>query len=937
MIRKMRRARAAAAVLLTLLLTPSWGHTAANATRPAPAAGTARQAPVYIEDLKEHISGLFRKQLSDGSYRLESADSLLLDYPIVATLSLAIHRSEGDLAFSSRARTSIARYFKYLLTERDADGDFLVERAAPPGDRINQGRIEDAGYNALLALDLISLSRLCVDLKLPVDALFWREEGYLIAKRMIETSYDADARFFFPFDNRKQTRMRYFHSASFAPTLLNQLTGENIAHATIRHYLLRPDYLHPEVPFTILSCNDIPALGAGAIDGERLFKSLLLQLSLCRNGFTGLEQRFQGRTAAIIDSLQMAGSIVAGDPYAAAFAAMLRTGSYRTLYPRYSSFDILRELVNATRTIDDPDILKLRASIEAIQRNLLAPPSAVVAAQAPDSIDTDGLQSDIRTIYRVVSQLREQLHHIPIDPPWQEAEYFGADFPRAVDRFLDDVVIDARAAENALFETVHVRSGLRATCTLPREWVVSGQNLSFNIAVTTANLPVRIASIHADIDGYREQLFQADTPVRLVPGDSMFVFTCTSPMQPEMPTGIIPVQVTLEIETAYQHRWHYTTRLGAVLKKPVDFAVDFPHGRIIKDREIPITISLHKNATARTPVEAAFFSPAGLRVKEGDRITILMEQSQDSATVSAHLIPPRPCRPGSFPMVMKVFANSEDLGMMRMSFFKHYQWIFAGPFSYSADAIDKRFTPEERINLRDRFSSDGTAFGWRDLPEHAYAPNGEILLQQLMPAGGVGYLHTVIESAVDQKCAVYLSSNTDAALLVNGKTVLRIQDAEILSLQRAVVALREGSNEILVKTAGQTSPKLYFKLGDDEAIASDEFNNNLMELVEGYREFHEHAGGAVTDAGAFRKLVTFSYVDPDARSVAVIGSFNGWSPEHAGMKKMAGNRWEITLTLAPGKYIYRFLVNNRRHILDPMCAYQESDGYGGKNSVLFVE
>jgi 1,4-alpha-glucan branching enzyme len=83
-------------------------------------------------------------------------------------------------------------------------------------------------------------------------------------------------------------------------------------------------------------------------------------------------------------------------------------------------------------------------------------------------------------------------------------------------------------------------------------------------------------------------------------------------------------------------------------------------------------------------------------------------------------------------------------------------------------------------------------------------------------------------------------------------------------------------------------------------------------------------------------VLTLRYTDPNANSVSVIGTFNGWTPENATMRRTGKGSWEITLSLLPGKYAYRFLVNNRKQILDPSCPYEEPDGYGGKNSVIYV-
>ena len=55
------------------------------------------------------------------------------------------------------------------------------------------------------------------------------------------------------------------------------------------------------------------------------------------------------------------------------------------------------------------------------------------------------------------------------------------------------------------------------------------------------------------------------------------------------------------------------------------------------------------------------------------------------------------------------------------------------------------------------------------------------------------------------------------------------------------------------------------------------------------------------------------------------------------MRKVADGKWGSAISLAPGKYTYRFLVNSRQQVLDPSSPYTEPDGYGGKNSVVFVK
>jgi len=82
--------------------------------------------------------------------------------------------------------------------------------------------------------------------------------------------------------------------------------------------------------------------------------------------------------------------------------------------------------------------------------------------------------------------------------------------------------------------------------------------------------------------------------------------------------------------------------------------------------------------------------------------------------------------------------------------------------------------------------------------------------------------------------------------------------------------------------------------------------------------------------------VKYSYRDPLASSVAVVGSFNHWD---SAINRLAGpdasGIWTITLPLPPGRHEYRFVVNDSQWVLDP-AAPAVDDGLGGSNSVIDV-
>ncbi|MGE5572433.1 MAG: hypothetical protein ACM3ZU_05350 [Bacteroidota bacterium] len=84
--------------------------------------------------------------------------------------------------------------------------------------------------------------------------------------------------------------------------------------------------------------------------------------------------------------------------------------------------------------------------------------------------------------------------------------------------------------------------------------------------------------------------------------------------------------------------------------------------------------------------------------------------------------------------------------------------------------------------------------------------------------------------------------------------------------------------------------------------------------------------------------VAFTFKPPiPAMSVNVAGTFNGWSATANPMSDPEGDGiWAAVIELAPGSYQYKFVVNGDKWYEDPYAADFVSDGYGGKNSIVYV-
>ena len=74
---------------------------------------------------------------------------------------------------------------------------------------------------------------------------------------------------------------------------------------------------------------------------------------------------------------------------------------------------------------------------------------------------------------------------------------------------------------------------------------------------------------------------------------------------------------------------------------------------------------------------------------------------------------------------------------------------------------------------------------------------------------------------------------------------------------------------------------------------------------------------------------------PSAHEVLLAGEFTQWDKTPIKLIKGGGGIWHTKVTLAPGRYLYRFLVDGQ-WCDDPECTVRESNPYGGQDSVRQV-
>jgi 1,4-alpha-glucan branching enzyme len=88
-------------------------------------------------------------------------------------------------------------------------------------------------------------------------------------------------------------------------------------------------------------------------------------------------------------------------------------------------------------------------------------------------------------------------------------------------------------------------------------------------------------------------------------------------------------------------------------------------------------------------------------------------------------------------------------------------------------------------------------------------------------------------------------------------------------------------------------------------------------------------------ATGMKKKETFSFVEPHAASVKLAGDFSEWDKHPIELKKERDGVWKATVTLEPGTYHYRFLVDGQWRD-DPNCPTRVPNPFGAQDCVRRV-
>lgn len=98
----------------------------------------------------------------------------------------------------------------------------------------------------------------------------------------------------------------------------------------------------------------------------------------------------------------------------------------------------------------------------------------------------------------------------------------------------------------------------------------------------------------------------------------------------------------------------------------------------------------------------------------------------------------------------------------------------------------------------------------------------------------------------------------------------------------------------------------------------------------------DESDGDMTEHYNTKNKVTFSYFAPEAHSVQVAGDFTDWEHAPVELRKSRNGLWKKAVSLAPGRHVYRLLVDGE-WCDDPECTLHQPNSLGGENCVCVVD
>jgi hypothetical protein len=303
------------------------------------------------------------------------------------------------------------------------------------------------------------------------------------------------------------------------------------------------------------------------------------------------------------------------------------------------------------------------------------------------------------------------------------------------------------------------------------------------------------------------------------------------------------------------------------------------------------------------------------------------------------LTPDAEVSPGTYPLRWDVWSESRLVGAFEELADTPFSWLRVGALrvTEAERPIDSRYEFDRQIDLAQRIQGVDGQVAWTRLPAGRISPTGFVSIAGPADPEGVHYAFTAFVTQ-SREALLEFESAGPSRVFVNGRRVVNLERWG--GRREAEVEFGPGTNFLVVKLVGTERDGASFRLRarDIDGQPLRGLGNELEHLVENYAYLAraQQAAAGAPEPQTLR-LVPIRFQDPRAKSVSVVGSFNGWSPSSTRMSRTEDGSWLAKIRLRPGRFEYKFAVDGSEWVPDPNNPDAVADGFGGRNSVLVVD
>ncbi|MFO7915691.1 MAG: isoamylase early set domain-containing protein [Candidatus Krumholzibacteriales bacterium] len=531
--------------------------------------------------------------------------------------------------------------------------------------------------------------------------------------------------------------------------------------------------------------------------------------------------------------------------------------------------------------------------------------------------------SDINSYFKAPGKLWKVVDEVK----WRELSPRDRDLLKKAAESSVQELLDAKAL---LSQKLASDAGIEFDINLPPSSVPAGGIIDFKASLQSSDTTLVISDIYLQIDRNR---WEAGKDARIGPGVGGFSFSSSFAIPPDWQPGMVDLPGYITFKSG-GHRYEIHGGSSMTLNEGYQAILNFPEGKKIKP-ELPVDIVLKYSADQPLQgiVEGRFCPPLSVSPSLPARFRV--EPHKITTTLPLILKTGGIIPPGKYPFTLNLYLEGRQIASLEESVVNPLNWLHLGPLP--SDAV----TTENGSGYQDDFSksyrsADGNKVWWRQVPSGAMSESGYLYLNRLETEKSSScLLYTMLEAGHDSEAKLRLDTGNRAILWLNGNIIFSGSGSENAEIAEE---LREGKNSILLALFWDKAPDpVIFRISDRSGLPITELSNRLDEIIYRYAAIRSPEAPEEFTAGDNEpKEVTLVLNREECSEVSVIGSFNNWDPEATPMKRNGSGIWEATVILEPGKYSYKFLIDNRLKITDPLSEQQENDGFGGTNSVIIV-